>query len=184
VTTFAYPSSPSVDVLYTDHHAWLKSWLYRRLGNAPDAADLAHDVFVRLILKPAPNGFEHAGGARTYLRKMAQGMCINLWHRKEIEQAWLDTLAAQPEACAPSAECEAMVRQALNEIASILRDVSPKASQAFLMASVCQMPTREVAAELGISSRMVRKYIAQVMLRCLLAQAADTAAYLGEQSRR
>ncbi|MBH3436286.1 MULTISPECIES: hypothetical protein [Pseudomonas] len=32
--------------------------------------------------------------ARAYLRTMARGMCIDLWRWREVEQAWLDTLAA------------------------------------------------------------------------------------------
>ena len=163
-----YPSTPSIETLYQDHHGWLRGWLQRRLGNAADAADLAHDSFLRLILKPAPRGFGSPGEARAYLRAMAQGMCINLWHRREIEQAWLDTLAASPEACAPSAERQAIVLEALQEIGALLRDLPPKAAQAFLMAAVCDVPTCDVASELGISPRMVRKYVAQVMLRCML----------------
>lgn len=89
--------------LYDNHHGRLASWLSRPLGNAPDAADLAQDVFLRLILKPVPRRFASAGEARAYLRAMANGPCINLWHRREIERAWLDTLAEQPEQCVPSA---------------------------------------------------------------------------------
>lgn len=164
-------SHPPIDVLYGDHHAWLRGWLQRRLGNAADAADLAHDAFLRLIVKPAPRGFASDIEARAYLRTMAQGMCINLWHRREIEQAWLDTLAAQPPSHAPSPERQVIILETLNEVAALLRDLPAKAAKAFMMATVCEIPTREIAAELGVSSRMVCKYVAQVMLRCMLAQA-------------
>lgn len=36
--------------LYIDHHGWLQGWLRRKLGNACDAADLAHDTFVRVMV--------------------------------------------------------------------------------------------------------------------------------------
>jgi RNA polymerase sigma-70 factor (ECF subfamily) len=167
-----------VERLYCDHHDWLRGWLRRRLGNAADAADLAHDAFLRLITRPASRGFGSFGEARGYLRAMAQGLCINLWHRREIEQAWLDTLAAQPEDHAPSAERQAIVLEALHEIGALLLEVPPKAGRAFLMSTVCEMTAREVAAELGVSTRMVRKYVAQVMLRCVQAQACQTATAL------
>jgi RNA polymerase sigma factor (sigma-70 family) len=169
---------PQIDSLYVDHHAWLRTWLQRRLGNAADAADLAHDAFLRLILKPAPRGLLSVGEARAYLRTMAQGMCINLWRRREIEQAWLDTLAAQPEQCAPSAERQAMVLEALHEMSTLLLELPPKAAKAFLMVSVCEMTSSEVAAELGVSARMVRRYVAQTMLRCMQMHAARTVAAL------
>lgn len=109
---------------------------------------------------------------------MARGMCINLWHRREIEQAWLDTLAARPEEYAPSAERQVIVLEALNEVGTMLLDLPTKAARAFLLTEACQMTQKEVADELGVSTRMVRKYIAQAMLKCMQLQARETAADL------
>ena len=57
------PVQQDLHALYSDHHGWLLGWLRRRLGNAADAADLAHDAFLRLIVRPAPDGFASAGAA-------------------------------------------------------------------------------------------------------------------------
>lgn len=162
-------SPPTIAMLYTDHHAWLQAWLGRRLGNAADAADLAHDAFIRLIDKP--RRFDSAPEARGYLRSMANGLCVDLWRRRSIEQAWLDTLAAQPEAVAPSAEHQAIVLETLYEIDTLLRSLPPRAAQAFVMAVACDMTYREVAQELGVSVRMVAKYIAKATLHCLHLEA-------------
>jgi len=172
--TTTFGTSPAVGELYSDHHGWLKSWLSRRLGNAPDAADVAHDVFLRLMLKPAPRGLNTRGETRAYLSAMARGMCINLWHRREIERAWLDTLAAQPEEVFPSAERQAMVMEALHEVGRMLLELPAKAARAFLLTEACQMSQKEVALELGVSTRMVRKYVAQAMLKCIQLQAGKT----------
>ena len=181
MNTAGQASSATVEILYSDHYTWLLAWLRRRLGDAADAADLAHDAFLRLIVKPAPRGFGSFAEARGYLRAMAKGLCINLWHRREIEQAWLDTLASQPEEHVPSVERQAIVLEALREIGAVLLDVPPKAARAFLMSAVCEMDSREVADELGVSTRMVRKYVAQVMLRCMQAQARQTVTNLQER---
>lgn len=159
---------PNVETLYSDHHVWLQSWLRRRLGNAADAADLAHDAFLRLLT--VPRSFGSAPEARVYLRTMAGGLCVDLWRRRQIEQAWLDTLAAMPEAHVPSAEHQAMVLEALQAIDRMLCKVPVKAAHAFVMAVGCDMTDKEVAEELGVSTRMVRKYVAQVMLHCLRAR--------------
>lgn len=47
-------ASPDIEVLYSDHHGWLQDWLRRRLGNAFDAADLAHDTFLRVLRNLEP----------------------------------------------------------------------------------------------------------------------------------
>lgn len=171
-------SSPSIEVLFGDHHNWLQGWLRRRLGNAADAADLAQDTFLRLISGRSQPRFTSRIEARAYLRTTAQNLCINLWRRQEIERAWLDTLATTPEELYPSAERQAMVLQALEEVGVMLQTLSPKAARAFTLAVVCEMTDDEVGAQLGVSGRMVRKYVAQAMLGCLSLHARDTAAEL------
>ncbi|CAI3804827.1 putative RNA polymerase sigma factor FecI [Pseudomonas sp. MM223] len=171
-------SPAPLDHLYHEHHSWLRQWLGRRLGCHADAADLAHDAFLRLLLKPVQPAFENALAARGYLRKIANGLCINLWQRREIELAWRDALAAQPERFAGSAEHCAAVLQALQEVGQMLIGLPGKAAQAFVLAVVCQMTDKEVALELGVSDRMVRKYVARAMLACLQLQAAGDMAML------
>ncbi|MGY6270997.1 sigma-70 family RNA polymerase sigma factor [Achromobacter denitrificans] len=152
-------------MLYRNHHGWLYSWLRGRLGNAADAADLAQDAFLRLLSRPRDfDGFE---GERAYLSTMARGLCIDLWRRREIEQAWLAVQAERPQAVQPSAEHHAIVIETLCEIDAMLRRLPWRTAEAFLMAMAYGMTDREIAAELQVSERMVRKYVAQAMLHCV-----------------
>lgn len=157
--------------LYSEHHGWLVALLKRRLGHAADAADLAHDAFLRLLARPRQ--FDSGAGARAYLSTMARGLCADLWRRRAVEQAWLDTLAAQPEEHACSAEHSALVIEALCAIDAMLARLPDKAARAFVLAMACGMTDKEVAAELGVSDRMVRKYMAQAMLHCMLLEAGQ-----------
>ncbi len=177
----AYTTSPSLETLYCDHHSWLQAWLRRRLGHACDAADLAHDTFLRLLGGASQPRFASMAEARAYLRTTASNLCINLWRRQEIERAWLDTLAALPEEQYPSAERQTMVLQALEEISGMLQSLSAKAARAFTLAVVCEMTDDEVGAELGVSGRMVRKYVAQAMLACLSLRAGETVSALRQE---
>ncbi len=38
--------------LYSHHHGWLRAWLQRRLGCRDEAADLAQDTFLQVLLRP------------------------------------------------------------------------------------------------------------------------------------
>lgn len=162
-----------VENLYADHHDWLRGWLRRRLGDRADASDLAHDTFIRLVQRP--RCFDSSQQARAYLRTVANGLCIDLWRHREIERAWLQTLAQQPEAHAPSAEQQASVLQALYEIDAMLRQFAPRVARAFVLTAACGMTHQEVAGELGVSSRMVRHYITQAMLHCMQLEARQLA---------
>ena len=124
-----YPSTPSIETLYQDHHGWLRGWLQRRLGNAADAADLAHDTFVRVLARP--RGIEGGeGGQRAYLTTIARGLLVDHWRRQRLEQAYLEALAARPEAVAPSEEARAIILETLFEIDAMLDRLPPKVSQA------------------------------------------------------
>ena len=158
-----------IETLYADHHGWLSGWLRRRLGNTADAADLAQDAFVRLLTRPVP--LASAPQARQYLRTMANGMCIDLWRRREVEQAWLDALAANPEAVEPSAEERAIVIETLCRVSAMLEKLPEKVASAFLLSQLHGLRYREIAERLQVSERMVKKYMARAMLHCVLLEA-------------
>ena len=91
----------TVEALYAAHHGWLKGWLRHKLGNAFDAADLAHDTFVRVLGKRESQDIREP---RAYLVTIAGGLLASHWRRHALEQAWRDAMAARPEALAPSPE--------------------------------------------------------------------------------
>lgn len=162
------PAQPSVHALYSDHHGWLIGWLRRRLGHAGDAADLAHDTFLRLLVRPMASSVNSVAQARGYLRTVADGLCIDLWRRRQVEQAWFDTLSVLPEAVAPSPESQLIVIETLMQVGTMLSQLPQKAATAFVMAQVDGAKYRDIATELDVSERMVKRYIARGMLECML----------------
>lgn len=162
-----------LNALYIDHHRWLQDWLRHRLRNAADAADLMHDTFERLLKRPQI--FDSSEEARAWLCTVASGLCIDLWRRREVERAWLDALAAQPQGHAPSAEQQAAVLQALREIDAMLHQLPPKCARAFILAGACGMTHQEVAREVGVSTRMVGHYVSRAMLHCMQLEARKLA---------
>lgn len=161
-------SAENIVLIFSEHHGWLQKLLRRRLGNACDAADLAQDVFLRLLLKP--RNFDSLAGARAYLGAMAQGMCIDLWRRKEIERVWLETVNAQPIPVAVSAEHCAILLETLFQVDTLLRSLPAKVRAAFVMSQINGLTYAEIAAELAVSVRMVKKYMAQAMLHCMILE--------------
>lgn len=169
--TAVMPSgSPSLGVaeLYAGHHGWLRAWLQRKLGCTYQAADLAHDTFVRLLARPHP--LDDRRNPRAYLSTIAHGLVVDHWRRQAIERAWLETLAARPEPCAPSAEHCAIVVETLSQVAALLDRLPDKPRRAFVLAQLHGATYAEIGATLGVSERMVKKYMAQAMLNCLLAE--------------
>ncbi|WP_421710070.1 sigma-70 family RNA polymerase sigma factor [Algihabitans sp.] len=152
--------------IYQDHHGWLLAFLHRRLGNPCDAADLAQDAFIRMLRRP--RAFDSNQGARAYLSAIARGLCVDLWRRQSVEQAYLKALTNRPRHSAPCPERQATVIQALCELDALLQRQPAKAASAFIMAVIEGQKDKEVAEALGVSDRMVRKYVARIMLQCVL----------------
>ena len=163
VSTDSVPGD-AVAGLYLEHHGWLLSWLRYKLGSAHLAADVAHDTFVRVLATRTGAGIVQP---RAYLRTIAHGLAVNYWRRQDIERAYLDLLATMPPDLAPSPEERTLVLEALHQADAMLARLSAKARRAFLLHQVDGCTYAEIAVELGVSDRMVRKYMAQAMLACL-----------------
>ena len=158
-----------VHTLYSDHHGWLRGWLRNKLGCAQHAADVTHDTFLRIIAsRDALLGMREP---RAYLTTTAQRLMLDRARRRLVEQAYLAelTLLMDDGHCGPSPEETLMALQALEQIGAALAGLPPKASQAFLLHYLDQRSHADVAAQLGVSVRMVHKYLVQALLQCRAA---------------
>ena len=161
--------STSFTHLYGTHHSWLLGLLRRRLNDRWDAADLAHDTFIRILGRPLAET-DHVG-QRSYLATIARGLCIDHWRRRQLERAWLQTLAERPDALQPSPEQRAIIVETLYEVDTMLARLPKKVSEAFLLAHLHGLPYKQIAVQLGVCERMVKKYMAQALLHCAILEA-------------
>lgn len=161
--------SDSFQRLYTAHHGWLQGWLRHRLGDSFAAADLAHDTFLRVLCRARPEPDE----PKAYLATIARGLLVDHWRRQDVERAFLATLAEQGEALAASPEERSLLLEALCRIDALLDQLRPAVREAFLLSQIDGLTYAAIGARLGVSERMVKKYMGQAMLHCLQADAAN-----------
>lgn len=159
-----------VESLYSHHHGWLYQWLWRKMGCRDGAADLAHDTFLR-VLSATPG--EILREPRAYLSTIANGLMVNHWRRLELERAYLAALAVCEPGLAVSPEERALTLEALLQVDRMLEALSPKARQAFLLSQLDGLTYAAIAVQLEVSERMVKKYMAQAMLQCMLLCSDD-----------
>lgn len=153
-----------VHTLYADHHGWLESWLRKKLGNTFDAADLAQDTFVRVLGAHNPPSIAQP---RAYLTSIAKNILANWCQRQALERAYLQALAAMPEAMAPSPEQRLLILQTLHEVDAMLDALKPQARRAFLLSQIDGMKYEDIARELGVSLITVKRYMQQGFRGCL-----------------
>lgn len=154
-----------IHILYTNHHSWLYNWLRRKLGNACDAADLAHDTFLRVIVRQIS---AHPGEEpRALLTHIAKGLVIDHWRRQDVERAYLEALAHLPGTEAPSPETQLLILEALCRIEAMLRRLPARTRNIFLLAQLDGLTYRQIADQTGFSLITIKRHMRTAFVACL-----------------
>jgi len=165
------PSADNVTQLYREHHGWLSMWLRKKLGSSFDAADLAHDTFVRLM---AGRRREETGAEpRALLTHIAKGLVADHWRRRAVEDAYLAAVAHVPEAEAPSPEARALILETLHAIDAALRSLPVRTREVFLLSQFDGMGYDKIARKLRVSLSTVKRHMQAAFAACLIAYQAD-----------
>lgn len=152
--------------LYSDHHGWLYDWLRKRLGCAHNAADLAHDAFLRVMVSRRPPA-ELGGEPRALLTHIAKGLVIDHWRRQTVERAYLEALAHAPEAETPSPETRLLILEALYRVEAMLRGLPVRTREIFLLAQLDGLTYPQIADRLDTSLITVKRHMRSAFSACL-----------------
>nr|WP_301271447.1 sigma-70 family RNA polymerase sigma factor [Pseudomonas mandelii] len=158
-------SASSLSELYRGHHGWLFGWLRKKLGCPDNAADLAHDTFVKLLgLDALPTLQE----PRAYLLVAANRLLINQYHRRRVEEETLRSMVVLLDQQAQQGPEQIIaVRQLLGKVLLLLlEELEEKPRQAFLMARVDGCSYAEIARHLQVSESSVKQYLAKSLAHC------------------
>jgi RNA polymerase sigma-70 factor (ECF subfamily) len=161
-------ASTGIDTLYREHNSWLRGWLCQRLNNSADAADLAQDTFIRVLVARNAGTLK---APRQYLATVARGLVIDLYRRRSLEHAYLEVLAMQPERYAPSTETRAVILDTLLAIDRLLDGLGARTRAIFLAVQLEGLSYEKTAELVGVSVTTVRKHLARALMNCLLIEA-------------
>lgn len=150
--------------LYSDHHRWLRAWLYRRLNCPHDAADLTQDTFVRAMTSRQLSALQEP---RAFLTTIARHLLSNVFRRRMLERAYQEELASLEPEFMPSEEDMALVREALELIDQLLDGLSVRVRDCFLLHRLEGLTQPQIARSLGISLATVERDLRRAFLHCL-----------------
>ncbi|MGV2906109.1 sigma-70 family RNA polymerase sigma factor [Achromobacter sp. AGC25] len=157
----------TVTKLYRDHHGWLSIWLRKKLGNSFDAADLAHDTFVRVMSGRRKEGM--GAEPRALLTHIAKGLVVDHWRRRALEEAYLAVVAQLPAPEVPSPEVRALILETLHAIDATLRTLPVKTREIFLMSQFDGMAYADIADCQRVSLATVKRHMQKALTACLIA---------------
>ncbi len=135
-----------------------------RLGNQAQADDLYQELFVRLRLSRLP---EDVSSPRGFIYRSAYNLAnevIRAGRRRRARDAdWVDSTTHRVGAAAvadqPGADEVLAAKQRLAAIMRALDALSPKAREVFTLCRIEGLNHRDVAAQLGISTKTVEKHM-------------------------
>jgi RNA polymerase sigma factor (sigma-70 family) len=152
--------------LYQAHHGWLVSMLRRKLSCSYQADDLAQDTFTRIL--SARSNVAEIKEPRAFLTTIAKRLLANYYQRQSLELAYMQALDVMPAPETISPEQRLLILQTLHEIDEMLDGLSEKARRAFLLSQLEGLTYDQIAQQLDISTRTVKRYMAQAFEQCLL----------------
>jgi RNA polymerase sigma-70 factor (ECF subfamily) len=162
-------AADAVSRLFRESHRMLVRYLTVRLRSEQEAKEVAQEAYLRLLQTQRP---ESADIFRAYLFKTAANLAIDrLRHRRVRRRVEQDEATAVPRAARGALEDPAkllIARELAEQLTLFLTELPPKCQEVFSLHRLEGLSQQAVAARLGFSDRMVRRYITYTMVYCRL----------------
>jgi RNA polymerase sigma factor (sigma-70 family) len=151
--------------LFQDNNRALLNFLLTQLPNEQEAREVAQEAYVRLLQLDRPEAISFL---RTYLFRIAANLAIDRL-RRGVRKARIERSDSFEEwTTGPAVEREVLAAQEVGLLRQAIAELEPKYRQALIQHKFRDRPVADIAAELGVSPRMARSYIACAVLYCRL----------------
>jgi RNA polymerase sigma-70 factor (ECF subfamily) len=161
----------AVGEAYDQHHAAVRAFAKRLVGDASASEDLVHDVFV--ALPKAMAGYRGDSSLRTFLIGIAVNHARHHVRAAARRRNAFEKLGREPSALAADPEHDARRRELARQLTRALDELSLDHRVAFVLCEVEERSSREVAEIIGVPEATVRTRLfhAKKKLRVLLEEA-------------
>src|SRR5690349_13464093 len=150
-----------IERLFREHNEALVRFLRGRLGSHSEALEVAQEAYVRLLSLDEPGAVSYL---RAFLFKTAANLAIDR-HRRHLSYGKVtggQLFAELSEQRTP--EREVAGEQTLRHLGGVIESLPPKCRAAFVMSQIHGLDAANIAARLGITDSMVRKYVVRALL--------------------
>jgi RNA polymerase sigma-70 factor (ECF subfamily) len=155
-----------VERLFAQHGGALQAFLYRRVRRHPEAAELAQEVYVRMLRVPDMTTVRNP---EAYLYAIASNLAKEHTHRGPRDSSVLDIddpMVQEQLAELPAFGGELDRERRVARLREVLGELSPKCRAAVVLQYWHGSSYEEIAARLGVSTNMVKKYLSQALAHC------------------
>ncbi len=160
------PKKRFVEKLFAEHHGALQRYIYRRIRTKSDAPDLAQEVYVRMLRIGDSNAIRNP---QLYLYTVASNLVKEhaVADRRQASRLDLDETSVQQRLGElPALDNQLDATQAAERLRSVVERLPVKWRTAVILQYRYGLTYQEIADRLGVSSNMVKKYLARALGRC------------------
>jgi RNA polymerase sigma factor (sigma-70 family) len=152
--------------LYEERQESLTAFFRRRLPASLDAADLAQEVYLRILRRAESAPIDNP---EAYLFTVAGNLAKE--HAVAVRRRGIQVQPEDAEGAVALVELPAFERAVddgarLTRLEAALAELSPKCRAAVLLQYRHEMSYEEIATRLGVSRNMVKKYLSQGLAHC------------------
>lgn len=155
-----------VERLFVEQAGGLRAFFYRRVRKNSDAAELAQEVYLRMLRVPDMEGVRNP---EAYLYTVASNLIRehSQQERRDARALDVDDPAVQEQlAELPTIAGQLDTEQRVNRLREVLEQLPPKCHAAVVLQYWHGLSYEEIAQRLGISTHMVKKYLTQALVHC------------------
>jgi len=162
----AEPKPSLVGRLFAEHRGALQSFFLRRIRSKADAADLAQEVYVRMLRISDQTAIRNPVH---YLYAVANNLVKEhaVLDRRRASGIDIDEAPAQEQlSTMPEFDGDLDAAQRVRRLGEVLQQLRPKCRAAVELRFTHDLSFREIAMHLGISPQMAKKYVVQALGHC------------------
>ncbi len=155
-----------VETLFARHRAALQAFFYRRIRTKSDAADLAQEVYLRLL---RVSDTEAIRNPEAYLYTVAgnllkENAVADRRHARSADVEEADELQALEGLSGFDTPLDTQRR--IERLRVVLAQLPPKCRAAVVLQYRYELSYQEIADRLEVSPHMVKKYLTQALGHC------------------
>ena len=159
------PSKTFVEGLFAYRGA-LQAFFYRRLRTKADAADLVQEVYLRMLRVSDPEAIR---SPEAYLFTVATNLLREnaVADGRHAQDVAVEAAEPTPALTSiPGFEAAADAEKRVERLCEVLAELPAKCSTAVILLYREGLSHQEIAAQLEVSPRMVKRYLAEALNHC------------------